>query len=312
MFMKKLLILLFCSFVFFGCSSRPNNSLKGIPVIDTHIHLYDTSRPEGVPWPPPSLPVLYKPHMPKQFAPVARANGITHTVVVEASDRYSDNKWLLDATADDKDHYLGIVGNIAVGSPDFGKQLAEACKDKRFVGIRIRPNAKYPYFTPKFWEDLKTLSKAGKTLDVLMKGITLPHVVEIARRNPDLKIIINHLTGIDLSQKGVLNAIWRQDVKHLASYPNVYMKLSGFLQRSGKIPAPDELSYYLPCLDILVGHFGEDRVVYGSNWPVTNKSGDYAQFKLLVMEYCRLQGRRFAEKLLYKNAVKFYNLPEID
>ena len=32
---------------------------SSIPVIDTHIHLYDPSRPQGVPWPNKENQILY-------------------------------------------------------------------------------------------------------------------------------------------------------------------------------------------------------------------------------------------------------------
>lgn len=59
-------------------------------MIDTHIHLFDSSRPEGIPWPPADDKVLYKPHLPAEFSSVAKPSGVTGVVIVEASDRSSD------------------------------------------------------------------------------------------------------------------------------------------------------------------------------------------------------------------------------
>jgi L-fuconolactonase len=247
----------------------------------------------------------------EHFKPVTEANGVKATVIVEASDRYPDNKWVLDITKKEKDHYVGLVANLGVGTPDFEKQLEEISKDSRFVGIRIRPRAGFPYFSDKFWKDLKALSKAHKTLDILMVKITLPQVAEIAKRNPNLKILINHLTGLVLSEDNVVNDEWRSQVAAVAKYPNVYCKVSGGLQRAGLPKAPADYAFYKPCLDVLAKEFGADRLVYGSNWPVTEKYGSYSIFKNIVIEFCQEYDRDFAEKVLYKNAIKFYNLPEL-
>ena len=64
-----------------------------VPVIDTHIHLYDTAR--KLPWPPKDDQVLYRPVLPKHFDEVAEENGITATVIVEASEWLPDNQWVL-------------------------------------------------------------------------------------------------------------------------------------------------------------------------------------------------------------------------
>src|SRR5471032_1139521 len=37
---------------------------ESIPIIDTHIHLFDPTRPQGVPWPEPTNKILYQPALP--------------------------------------------------------------------------------------------------------------------------------------------------------------------------------------------------------------------------------------------------------
>ena len=102
-----------------ACSSSAfaQNELKDLPfpevkhLIDTHIHLYDTTRPDGVPWPPEDDKVLYKPHLPAEYSKLARAAKVTGVVIVEASDRLEDNKWVLDQVKGDP-FYVALVGNI--------------------------------------------------------------------------------------------------------------------------------------------------------------------------------------------------------
>ena len=293
------------------CSCQSNVDFNEIPIIDTHIHFFDPTLPGGIDWPTPDDKALYKQTIPKTFKPSTSESGVVATVVVEASDHHKDNKWLLDITKTEKKHYTGIVGNLAVGSPMFEKELNELCAYDRFVGLRIRPRKEYPYYTKKFWQDLELLAAKGKTLDILMVGIDLPQVCKIAKRIPTLKIMINHLSGLDLSKPNAVNNKWKKQLAECGAYPNIYMKVSGFFQRSGLKTAPLNLEFYKPCLEHIVTCFSEDRLVYGSNWPVLNRYGNYRDFKSVMMSFCQQYDRQFAEKLLHANAIKFYGLPAI-
>ena len=66
-----------------------------IPIIDTHIHMFDTRRPGGVPWPATTDTALYKPALPERYARIAGPLGVVGAIVVEASPLVSDNDWVL-------------------------------------------------------------------------------------------------------------------------------------------------------------------------------------------------------------------------
>jgi L-fuconolactonase len=279
-----------------------------IPIIDTHIHLYDTARPTGVPWPPKSDKVLYRPVLPAHFNEVADANGVAATVIVEASGRLSDNQWVLDLVKDDPGRYVGLVGHLSVGTDSFAKNLKDLSEDPRYVGIRIGDLSENPAFlTDAVWRDLELLAAMDQTLDVLLNEGDLEHVATIADRVPNLKILMNHAGGINLDGEA-LDADWLTAFNKAASYPNVSCKVSGLFQRSGRSPAPKDLTFYEPILDAMWKAFGEDRLIYGSNWPVTMRGGEYSEYKAIVMDYFSPKGRQTLEKLLYRNAQKFYGL----
>ena len=75
--------------------------MDGIPVIDTHIHLYDPLRPQGVPWPPKEFKQLYQPSLPSRYRPIAQPLGIVGAIEVECSSWPEDNQWVLDIAAQD-------------------------------------------------------------------------------------------------------------------------------------------------------------------------------------------------------------------
>ncbi len=105
-----------------------------IPIIDTHIHLFDTSRPGGVPW-PDKTDVIYRPALPDRYASIAKPFGIVGAIAVEASPLQSDNNWILQLIAQHP-IIVGFVGNLVPGSPSFAKDLDALHGNPLFLGIR--------------------------------------------------------------------------------------------------------------------------------------------------------------------------------
>jgi L-fuconolactonase len=63
---------------------------------------------------------------------------------------------------------------------------------------------------------------------------------------------------------------------------------------------------FKPYLDVVFEAFGEDRVMYGSDWPVCLRAGSYAQTFALVDEYTRALSPTAREKFFGGNAARFY------
>ena len=288
-------------------------------LIDTHIHLYDTrrdvyelGRADRVPWPPTDDGILHKPHLPEEFHRVTKPAGVTGVVIVEASPRIDDNDWVLDLVRDD-DFFIGLVGNIDPFKESFAKDLARLKRDPRFVGIRVHfMNRGVGVSKNKvLLSNLHELAKAGLTLDVLMNGEgpeTIDEVANVAKQVPKLRIVTNHVLGYDIDGK-MPGDDWISAVKHLAEYPNVWVKISGLYQRCQIQPAPHDVQHYDELLDVLWDHFGVDRLIYGSNWPCTKKSGDYVSFVKLVNAYFHTKGADADERFFWKNAARAYKLP---
>ena len=104
-----------------------------IPIIDTHIHLFDPTRPQGVPWPDKKNAVLYQPALPGRYRKIAKPLGIVGAIEVEASPWLEDNQWVLDVAAKDT-IIVGTVGNLEPGDPGFRPVL-------RRVRARLRRQA---------------------------------------------------------------------------------------------------------------------------------------------------------------------------
>ena len=91
-------------------------------------------------------------------------------------------------------------------------------------------------------------------------------------------------------------------MRRIARRPNVFCKVSAVLQHSAVLPAPEDVDFYRPTLDVLWDAFGEDRLVYGSNWPNVEQIGPYSQELAITSGYFREKGDEAADKFLWGNA----------
>ena len=296
----------------------PNeDSSDRLQVIDTHIHLYDTNRWQGVDWPPDTDKVLYRPVLTEHFDELADREGIASTVIVEASSRVEDNQWMLDLVKDKPDRYLALVGNLPIGTDEFAGLIDRFSKDSRFVGLRMRDRpGGDAFFTDAVWRDLAILEEKGLSLDVLINNFSIDEVTEVAKRLPDLKIMINHLGGLNISNDP-FDEKWKEAMEKAALHENVYCKVSGIFQRAGVNPTPKNRSFYSPVFKVVFDAFGEDRIVYGSNWPVTDRGGSYSEQLGIIRGYFSSRGMRLKDstrgelitkKLFRENAIRFYGL----
>ena len=119
----------------FAWAARPVASIlpASIPILDAHIHLFDTSRPGGVPWPEKSDPILYKPALPERYAMVAKPLGVVGAIAIEASPLASDNDWVL-GVAERNPLIVGMVGDLIPGSPSYLRELERLHAESSFPG----------------------------------------------------------------------------------------------------------------------------------------------------------------------------------
>lgn len=282
------------------------------PIIDTHTHFYDPTRPEGVPWPGKGDKVLYRPVLPAEFKKLAAPHGVTGTVVVEASPRVEDNQWLLDL-AKGEPFLVGVVGRIAPGDPKFNRHVERFAKNPRFRGIRWNEmETRVALRAESLRAGLQALSDTGLTLD-LNGGPEVHHVaVEVAEKFPKLRIVINHMGNPRMDGKPPTEA-WLKAIKaSAAAGKNVWCKLSALVDGTGKSgrKAPTDAAFYKPTFDALWDAFGENRLVYGSNWPVSDLYATYATVFDLAAGFVKPKGAAAFAKVFGANAHAAYALPK--
>lgn len=278
-------------------------------IVDTHIHLFDPTRPQGVPWPDKANTVLYQPALPERYRKISGPLGITGAIVVEASPWLEDNQWVLDVTKNEP-LILGLVGNLEAGKPEFAKQLERFHKDRRFLGIRYGNlwgrDLDTQIRRTEFVQDMKLLAKAGLSLDTANQNPKLiSAVVRLTDAVPDLRVIIDHLPQMRTPEQPDVLKQYRQDLRTLDKRPQVYVKLSEVFRRvDGQVPR--DLSNYRETLDDIYAIFGEDRVLYGSDWPNSDTWRPFGDGLKLMQEYFATKSAAAAEKYFWKNSVAAY------
>ncbi|MDX1969970.1 MAG: amidohydrolase family protein [Planctomycetaceae bacterium] len=280
---------------------------KPPPIVDTHTHFYDPSRPQGVPWPGKNDPFLYRTVLPAEYRGFAAPLGVVGTVVVEASPWVEDNQWVLDL-ADQDPFVLGLVGNLPPGTDDFRKHYNRFAKHPKFRGIRVNAGPLAEGLPkPEFLADIRRLQETDRELDINGGPSLLPLVDQLATTLPDLRIVINHLANVRIDG-ATIPADYLRDLKAAAAHPQVFMKVSALVEGAsqGTRKAPGDPEYYRPILNAVWEVFGEDRVIYGSNWPVSARFADYKTVQTIVQAFVSDKSPAAQAKFFRGNALAAY------
>ena len=278
-------------------------------IIDTHIHLYDPMRPQGVPWPDPENTLLYRTTLPVHAKAQSVGEGVTGTVLVEATDWMEDNQWILDLAADEP-FIVGLVGRMDPCNPNFSDNLKRFAPHPIFQGIRWRDRPHYDKIDAgSFMEDMETLAAHDLVLDTGLPGAHEEGFFALLDRLPDLRVMVEHIAGGTVDGN-TPDSAWTERMKRAGAYPNVWMKVSALMEHSTIQPAPADVDFYTPLLDTLWHAYGEDRLVYGSNWPVSERAGTYTRGIQIVKSYFAGKSEEAREKFFWKNSKDLYKWEE--
>lgn len=277
-------------------------------VLDCHTHFYDPGRPQGVPWPGKGDTQLYRPVYPKDYQALAAPLGVTGTVVVEASAWVDDNQWVLDLAANEP-LITGLVGRLEPGQPGFTAGLARFAGHPLFRGIRVSGRDVARLMDPAVLRDLEALAGPGLALDVNGDVTSLPVVAAAARALTTLRIVIDHVANVAIDGQAPPRT-WLDGMDAVSRSANVFCKVSGLVEGTGRRggKAPADTGFYRPVLDAVWERFGRTRVIYGSNWPVSEVFAPLATVQGIVQTYVRTLGELAERQYFGANAHAAYGL----
>ena len=167
--------------------TRANAQRYSVPIIDTHVHLYDPTRPQGVPWPSPEQASIYRTFLPADYRRIAEPFGVVGMIETECSPWVEDNYWVLDVSAKET-IVVGEIGDLFPGKPDFGEHLSRLHKNPLYRGIRFAylwgRDVAEEIQKPQVMADLRLLSDAGLTPGLGRQPKGCPEPAANHRPNP--------------------------------------------------------------------------------------------------------------------------------
>jgi L-fuconolactonase len=245
--------------------------------IDAHQHFWDPSRGDYG-WLTPELQTLYRVFGPEDLKPLREAAQVARTVVVQAAPTVDETRYLLDLARNDVS-IVGIVGWVPLDVPESVELIDELAREPKFKGVRPMlqdlPDDRW-IENPGLAPAIDALIKNDLAFDALIFSRQVPSLKEFATRFPELRIVIDHGAKPQIKDGQAAWQSWADAIAELAALPQQLMcKLSGLATEA----APDwSVATLTPYVDHLLDHFGPERLMWGSDWPVLNLNGSYADW----------------------------------
>ncbi|MDR3750547.1 MAG: amidohydrolase family protein [Terracidiphilus sp.] len=279
------------------------------PILDAHIHLFDPTRPGGVPWPPKDDSVLYQPSTPERYAALTARFGVVGAIAIEASPLASDNDWLLHV-AEKYPVIVGVIGDLVPTSPSYRQDLDRLHRNPLFLGFRYGNlwdrDLAVDLHKPGFIEGVKELAAAGLVFESANPDPRLIRaILDVAERVPGLTIVIDHLPHAPVPEEAAARDAYWANLRQLARSPRVFVKLSEIpsVVNGALVTDPE---FYRGALDAIWNVFGEDHILFGSDWPNSDHVAPYAQTLALVRGYVARKSPEAREKYFWKNSIAAY------
>jgi L-fuconolactonase len=247
-------------------------------IVDAHHHLWDPGA-RDYPWMTDELAPIRRRFGPEDLAPLLAAAGVDATVVVQAVSSVEETRELL-AIAAATDFVAGVVGWVDLADPDVAATLADLRAGPggdRLVGVRHQvhdePDPAW-LLRPEVQRGIAAVGAAGLVYDLLVRSRELPGALETARQRPEVRFVIDHLAKPRIAA-GPDDPAWAAAMAPFSDLGNVDCKLSGMVTEADwRAWRPADLR---PYVDRVVGWFGPDRCLFGSDWPVCLLAGTYGQ-----------------------------------
>ena len=275
--------------------------------IDAHQHfwLYNAREYD---WIDGSMAAIRRNFLPADLSPLLESCGFRGSVVVQVRQTREETEWLLKL-ADEHPSILGVVGWLDLRSPRLRTELQSFVGGSKLVGIRHIVQSEPDGFLldPDFLRGISTLGDFDLAYDLLIYSKHLPTAAEFVRRFPEQRFVLDHLAKPPVKSGAV--DLWARGIREMASFPNVYAKVSGLVTEADwQYWKPDDIYRYL---DVAFACFGPDRLMIGSDWPVCLVAASYERTINVVKNYLNRFTAEERRAVLGGNAAKFWHLKSV-
>jgi L-fuconolactonase len=272
--------------------------------IDAHQHFWIYNRRE-YDWIDEAMASIRRDFLPADLKPQLETNGFQGSVLVQVRQTLEETRWLLEL-AENNPFILGVVGWVDLRSPRLRAALEFFEGKSKLVGIRhiVQGESDDFLLQADFLRGISTLEEFDLSYDILIYTKHLPIAAEFVRRFPRQRFVLDHLAKPPI-KSGAVDA-WARGMRELASFPNVYAKLSGLVTEADwQAWKPEDVR---PYLDVAFECFGPRRLMIGSDWPVCTVSASYTRVVNLVKDYLSAYAAEEREAVMGGTATKFWRL----
>lgn len=276
-----------------------------MPRIDAHQHFW-TYEPIRDNWIDSTMQILAKNYLPMHLGSILIENNFTGTVTIQSNSSEAENNFQLK-NASEHAFILGIVGWVDFMKVNIGDRLdyySEFDKIKGFRHILQNEAQRNFMLNSKFMQGIGLLERYDLTYDILILPDQLQYIPKFVSAFPNQRFVIDHLAKPDIKNQAINE--WKRDILKLSEFENLSCKISGMVTEASL----NLWQHYdfVPYLDVIVSCFGIDRILFGSDWPVSNLSATYSQVLKIVETYFNSFSSSEKEKIFNLNAAKFYKL----
>lgn len=284
--------------------------MPDLPIVDSHVHLWDPER-FRMAWLDGNA-VLDKPYGLADYREHTAGVDVEAFVYlqVEVAPAYGllEAAWAAERAAEDP----RLRAIVAWAPTEFGEQSrayldALVATGPLVKGVRrLIQGEPDPAFClrPRFVRGVQILADYGLSFDLCITHDQLPGTIGLVAQCPDIPFVLDHIGKPDI-RAGLLDP-WREQIAQLAAYPNVSCKLSGMVTEADHAAwTADDLAPYVAHI---VATFGEDRIMYGGDWPVAFQASPYPRWVATLDALTADLAPAARRKLWAENARRFYRL----
>ncbi len=282
--------------------------MDNFPIVDTHVHLWHPKQLR-YPW-LKDVPNLNRPYLLQDYSDAYQDLNIESIVFVQCDthpdDGLKETTWVTSLAAVEP-KIKGIVAWAPLEEGELVAPFVEKLAEESLVkGIRRLIQSEDIDFCiqPNFVKGVKTLSRFNLSFDLCIFHPQLSNAINLVEQCPNVQFILDHIGKPDI--KNQLFDPWKQEITKLASFENVYCKISGLVTEADHDSwTPEDLR---PYIEHVIEAFSFDRVIYGSDWPVSTLASDFPRWVQTLKEAVSGCSTDELNKLFHDNAIEFYRL----
>jgi L-fuconolactonase len=297
-----------------AASEKPVQN-DNLPIVDTHVHLWDLSKLR-LPWMslPKGKPLAHNSLLKDYDAATAGAN-VVKTVYMEVAcdpkQHTVEAEYVINLCRQPGSRMAGAVIGGSLQSERFGDYIKEYAQNPYVKGVRMvlhdpdRP--KGMCLERQFVENIRLLGQLGLSFDLCMRPAEIVDAVRLVDKCPQTRFVVDHCGNWDVqSTDAKLRGEWERAMRDAASHPNVVCKISGIVATAR--PGHWKPADLEPTINFCLDSFGERRVLFGGDWPVCTAVATWREWLDALETIVASRSHDFRRRLFHDNAVQFYKL----